>query len=764
MQGVGFRPFVYGLAKEFSLCGTVANTLEGVHIYVNADSDKMTNFISRIKEKAPRQSLITSIEYEEAAAREFDKFSIVESESGGVTDLLITPDFAICEKCKEELLDRENRRFHYSYITCTECGPRFSIETSLPYDRDRTSMEPFKMCDHCEKEYQDPLDRRFYSQTNSCAGCKVTQWIIDPNGDRLELTQEEVVDFICEKIAGGSVVAVKGIGGFLLMCDAQNEKRIRELRKQKDRPAKPFALMYPNVERVLESFEISDEELSALKSAAAPIVLLRLKSGAREKEMTSYIAPGLDRLGVMLPYAPLLVLIMEKVAKPLLATSGNLRGSPITYKNDETVQSLHDFADYFLMNDRNIQIPQDDSVIKFSRKYRQKIVIRRSRGYAPGFLQEGQDAHVGQKVLAMGALLKSAFTIWQNGRCHISQFLGDTRELEAQVSYEQTLSHFIKVLRFEPEVILVDKHPAYFSTHLGKEMARDFEIKIKTIQHHEAHFWAVLGENGLVDSDGKILGVVLDGTGMGNDGAIWGGEFFMYDNGHIERSHHLKYYPHILGDKMSKEPRLSALAVLHAADCGHHLNAGLFSEQELDFYHKVLDGSSLKTSSMGRVFDAISSILGLCHINSYEGEAAMYLEQGAEEYCVRTNAFPDGYGFEIDAEGAINLCPMIKSIIKDLDRGEEISMIAARFHSTVVRVIDEVARSNEASQIAFSGGVMQNGLLVDMFIQLLGGKYKLHFHHQLSPNDECISYGQLTGYRTSARKAEKKFVNSKSVT
>jgi len=751
VQGVGFRPFIYGLASQFSVNGTVANTLEGVHIYINCGDELVAQFITAIQEKAPQQSKITSIHKEEVPFRPFENFSIIESSTSGIPDLLITPDFAICDQCKEELLDPANRRYLYPYITCTECGPRFSIETDLPYDRQRTSMEKFRMCDKCEREYFDPTNRRFYSQTNTCPDCRITQWITDGTGQKLDFPQKKTVDFTCDQIDKGAVVAVKGIGGFLLMCDASNEKTVKELRQKKERPTKPFALMFPDVDSASVHFQISDEELSELESSHASIVLLKLKPRSKYKKLLDLHAPGLDRLGVMLPYTPLFLLILKQLNKPLLATSGNMHRSPITYQNNHAVEALSPFTRHFLMNDRDIQIPQDDSVVKFSQKHQQKIMIRRSRGYAPALMQNGIDNEFDKKVLGMGALLKSTFTIWQNGRCHVSQFLGDTTQLDAQVSYERSLNHFFKLLHFTPEVILVDKHPAYHATHLGKELAKYLGIKTALIQHHEAHLWAVLGENNLINSQEKILGVVLDGTGMGHDGAIWGSEFFLYDGGKIKRTNHLQYYPHILGDKMALEPRLSALSILHKSNCYHRLNVQLFDARELDFYQRVLDDASLSTSSMGRLFDAVSSILGLCQKNTYEGEAAMYLEQEAQQYCNRKNSYPSGYDFKIHSSGSIDMCPAIKAIMDDIDKGKTIGLIAAKFHKTVVESIAKIVSIQKAKKIAFSGGVLQNGLLVDMIIDQLGDQCKLYFHKELSPNDECISYGQLVSYFVSSK-------------
>jgi hydrogenase maturation protein HypF len=624
-------------------------------------------------------------------------------------------------------------------------------------------MAFFKMCPDCYAEYTDPLDRRFHSQTNTCQACRISQWITDRSGRTLEIEEEATVDFICEKISDGETIAVKGIGGFLLVCDAANEHAVRQLRKNKERPTKPFALMYPDIESVHQDFMVSKAERNSLQSIEAPIVLLRPKRASLCNGFQKYIAPGLDRMGVMLPYTPLYVLIAQKLNRPLLATSGNYRGAPITFKNDQAIELLGLFSDYFLLNNREIQVPQDDSVVKFTGKHRRSIMIRRSRGYAPGFLYD--DFGQSEEVLAMGALLKSSFAIWHQSRLHISQFLGDTLELDAQVSYERTLNHFRKILQFTPTVILVDKHPAYFSTQLGKELANELEAKLEYIQHHEAHFWAVLGESDLLNQKEKVLGVVLDGTGMGHDGAIWGGEFFSYHQGGMERKYHLDYYPHILGDKMAREPRLSALSVLHHAGCEQLINPEVFTTQELEYYTKVLDHASLSTSSLGRLFDAVSSMLGLCHKNTHEGEAAMYLEKVGQEYFDENHKLPDAYSFEIGEDGAIDLSSAVTEIMNDVNKEESTGMIAVRFHRTVVEIIRRIASEMQVRHIAFSGGVMQNGLLVDMIIDSLREHYNLYFHKDLSPNDECISFGQLVSYGASAKfmRSESQNINFQSI-
>ncbi|NJN26250.1 MAG: carbamoyltransferase HypF [Cyclobacteriaceae bacterium] len=748
VQGLGFRPFVYRLASAHGLQGTVANTSDGVHIVVNASEEKLSQYIKDIGGSVPEAAMITDLYFEEVPYREFTEFSIRESELSLSPDLLVSPDYAICSRCKSELYDPENRRYQYAFITCTTCGPRFSVEESLPYDRQRTSMKSFAMCADCLAEYQNPHDSRFYAQTNSCPNCKISQWVVDDRGMQISLEEHEVVDFICQKIAEGHIVGAKGIGGFLLLCDAKNQKAIARLRHKKHRPAKPFALMYPNLDLVLAKHVISQKEKAALRSTAAPIVLIKMAHPA--DELQKDIAPGLDSLGIMLPYSPIFMMIAEKLSRPLLATSANYRGAPVIHKNEDAVHILGEFADFILLNNRDIQIPQDDSVVKFTPVHQQRIIIRRARGLAPGFYAKCLRDGFQQPVLAMGALMKSTFCIWQNGSCHISQYLGDTSTFDAQLSYDFTLNHFQNLLQFKPEMVLVDKHPTYFATQGGKAMAASLGVPFREIQHHEAHLWAVLGEHGLLEATEKILGVVFDGMGMGHDGAVWGGEFYCVHHCAIVHVGQMKYFTHILGDKMAREPRLSALSLLHTVhqECQQVREA--FTAEEFDFYNKVLDRSSLQSSSVGRLCDAIASLLGLCQINTYEGEAATYLENEAQKYCDRRGSYPPPYPIP-DIQFAIDHQQMMVSILEDMEQGKNAGEIAARYHRTLVEIILRVAVKQKTKALAFSGGVFQNSLLVDMLTEVMGKSYTLYFHQELSPNDECISFGQLVSYYASQK-------------
>jgi len=564
-----------------------------------------------------------------------------------------------------------------------------------------------------------------------------------------------MLGFVCQKISEGSVVAIKGIGGFLLVCDATNDLTVSTLRKRKFRPSKPLALLYPDVTSVKRDFKISKSELQELQGLESPIVLLKPRDSKKAAKLLESVAPGLDRIGVMLPYAPIIMLVARELNRPLVATSGNRKGSPIIFQNNEAAKGLIGIADYLLANNRDIKVPQDDSVVKHSSAHSQRVLIRRSRGYAPAMIQKAISASFEKEVLSMGALLKSSFCLWKDGRCHVSQYMGDTLALDAQISYKHTLDHFMNLLQFKPNIVVVDKHPAYFSTLLGKEISSQYETEIVSIQHHEAHFWSALAENDLLCSQEKILGVIFDGTGMGSDGAVWGGEFFIYENSLITRVEHFRHFPHILGDKMALEPRISALALTYFTVGLNKYSQRHFSKTEIDFYKKVLESSSLCTSSVGRIFDAVASLLNLCQISTYEGEAAMYLEVAATKFA---HLHPDKmlhYNFEMSSDGGVIYDQMLVEIIRDLDAGVEVGKIAFRFHQTIVNIIQSVAQSKGVHAIAFSGGVFQNCLLLDLIIEQLGGEFSLYFHRALSPNDENISYGQLVGYYMDSNRLQK---------
>jgi len=755
VQGVGFRPFVYKIAHGLGLKGSIKNGLDGVHFLFNADENLANQVFLSIVKNAPSNSRIHNHSLSKVKGINFNKLDIIQSDdTTGKPNLPLTPDFALCPTCSKELANPTNRRFNYPFTTCTYCGPRYSITKKLPYDRQTTIMEAFDMCPNCKKEYNNPLDRRYYSQTNSCDTCGIKLSFFDFNppisGDKLRTT-EEFINETVDQLQQQKIIAIKGIGGYLLLCDAQSKEAIQNLRTRKHRPTKPFAVMYPNFKMVNREFKINGEEKEALTNEVSSIVLLQKKEEVKQSLLAQQIAPGLNRIGTMIPYAPLFQLILDKFQKPVIATSANISGSPIIYNDDAAKVELSEIADSILIHNREILIPQDDSVIAFTAMHNQRIIHRRSRGLAPSI--ENPNFEKSEKtILATGAQMKSSFSLFTINRVYISQFLGDMDNYLTQNEYVHTIDHMQGILDCKPDVILSDKHPAYFTTEWGEQYAEEQNLPFYKVQHHKAHFAAVLAENDLMQSSEPILGVIWDGTGLGDDNQIWGGEFFGFNNQEIKRVDHIGYFPFILGNKMPREPRISALCSCHSIESSAEFLQPKFTVQEWKLYQKILknEEANLSTSSMGRLFDAVASLLLNINKTSYEGEAAIQLENLAKSY---KNAYSpnleDSYFSTIANLPANKATYLINAIIQDLKKGTRPDKIAYYFHISLVDLIRLTATKNNLKNIAFSGGVFQNELLIDMIISLLQDDYKLFFHKQLSPNDENISFGQLSYYMMS---------------
>ncbi|MGV3530351.1 MAG: carbamoyltransferase HypF [Flavisolibacter sp.] len=736
VQGVGFRPHVYRLARQMKVTGWVNNTTNGVHIMATADEELLEKFYRDVVDHPPPNARIKEHHAELVSPQEFLEFHIQTSENSRTPDLWVTPDFGLCERCRNDLFDEKNRRYRYPFTTCTDCGPRYSIIEALPYDREQTTMAPYEQCWKCREEYHDPANRRYFSQTNSCEDCGIPMKLISSSGELISEDYEEIFDKTRVLFSEGKLVAVKGVGGYLLMCDATNEVVITALRNRKHRPSKPFALLYPDLETVNADVVLTQKESEALQFVAAPIVLCRLKEKPASGIRTDMVAPGLSRVGIMLPYSPLLAMLAADFGKPMAATSGNVSGSPILFGDEEALHGLLPIADYILSYEREIVVPQDDSVIQFSKSEQRQIILRRSRGLAPNYFPAKFSSEIA--ALAMGAELKSSFALLENDQCYISQYLGDAESFEAQNSYRKTLQHLIGILKFEPDLVLVDPHPGYQVSLMGRSIAQKQQLPVYEVQHHKAHFAAVLAENDLIESHEPVLGMVWDGTGYGEDGNIWGGEFFMYEEGEMNRVAHLDYFPVIAGDKMAREPRLSALSLLHGAG-QESLLREKFTEAEWSFYQSSLaQDHVVETSSMGRFLDGVASLLDICDRASYEGEAAMLLEAAAADVDTK-NVIP--YGFEI-TNSIVHWQPVIVALLNDIANGLDKRLLAYKIHLSLARLIADVAAHFDVKKIAFSGGVFQNALLNDLVSDVLE-ETECFFHQLLSPNDECIGFGQL---------------------
>ena len=732
VQGVGFRPFVYNLAKQFAIDEYVTNTKNGVEICATTSEEIANQFLKSILKDSPPVSEIKGHSIEEIPQELFTDFKIKASTVSKAINIPLTPDFAVCEHCKTEISNPENRRYNYPFTTCVHCGPRYAITTQFPFERANTSLTSFTMCATCEKEYKDPNDRRFHSQTNSCADCGIQLQLIDSKGKTVTVHQNQIIEKTATLILEGSIVAVKNTNGYVLCCDATNENVIARLRANKKRPNKPFAVLYSSIEKIREEYQPSVKETEVLTNTIAPIVIL--KNTDTTAIATHTIAPKMNQTGVMLPSSSLLFLLSKNVGRPMVCTSGNLHGSPIISDNETAQKSLHTIADYFVHHNLDIQFPQDDSVVKFHENTQH--ILRRSRGFAPNYMENNTLMESG--TLAMGAHLKSTFSIVPNTHIYVSQYFGNLDNYDVATRYQKTLDQQLQVFNSRPKTILIDTHPTYQSSLLGTEIAQQHNAEIHKIQHHKAHFASVLGEHKLFDSEEKILGVVWDGTGYGDDDAIWGGEFFVYENNTMDRVSHFEYYEWLANDKMAKEPRISLLSLLSNENRVQIKDK--FTPTEWSIYNKMFSSNNLKTSSVGRLFDAVASALGLCDSNTFEAEAAMLLEDCASTY---SKSYYIDFLHNISYD-TIPSKKIVEAVLKAYREGFCKERLAFSFIYTLAKSIVTLSRKHQVTIIACSGGVFQNTLLVSVLSKLCKNhKIVLKINRKLSANDENISFGQL---------------------
>lgn len=777
VQGVGFRPFIFNLAEEFQLKGYVSNDELGVIIVCQGENSEQ--FFKEIHHRKPKSSEIIFSEIKEIETTKiFENFFIKPTEKNIVVDIPLTPDFASCESCETELFDEKNPRYFYPFTTCTQCGPRYSITKKFPFERENTAIEVFKMCPNCLEEYKNPDDVRFHSQTNSCPNCGIQIWLKDNQGNEFKGSNKEIFEKLAEELSKGKIIALKNTAGYLLMCDATNSEAVSGLRKRKRRPTKPFAVLFSGISIMQEYLEISELQIQHFKSSESPIIVTKIKD--QKKLAIDEISPNMNTIGAMFPYSGTLKLISKTFGKPLIATSGNFHGSPICSTTEEAEQILGKIADYFLHNTLEIQHPQDDSVIKFSSKHQQKLVFRRSRGFAPNYFFAEELSELNKeknKILCLGGDLKNTFAVVPNNHVYISEYIGDLANFETYERFENTVKSYQKIFNFQPEIILKDLHPKYENQNIISKFSKKSaqfaqSARVEEIQHHKAHFASILGEKKLWKKD-KVLGVIWDGIGFGTSTEIWGGEFFLFENKKIKRIAQLENFAWILGDKMSKSPKISALSIfLNSEEDSHevatinsigqspmsneaeiceapkvrnqnYLNQ-FFDENEWKIYTNLINKSEVKTSSMGRFFDAVSFILGFEKPIFFEGESAMWLEKISQE-AFENNIKIIDYLEEEKFEN-IPTKKLFSRILKEKMSGKNAGEIGLNFHYTLIKAIKKIAEKNNVKELAFSGGVWQNALLVDLAIDVLGEKFTLHFHEKLSPNDENISFGQLNYY------------------
>ncbi len=732
IQGVGFRPFVFNLATKHLLSGTVSNNENGVIIHINTSKENASFFLEQIIENKPKISIITASLLEEVPYSEYKNFAIVPADAKEQINIPLTPDFSVCETCIKEINDINNKRYNYAFTTCVHCGPRYTITTKFPFERVNTTLSSFAMCDSCNQEYINPANKRFHSQTNSCSECGITLKLVNQSGDTIEVNQQEIIKKTAQLIDEGKIIAIKNTNGYLLCCDASNPKAIHKLRKNKRRPNKPFAVLYPSIDVIKNDFEITATEKDALLSGIAPIVILQNNKNSRISVAT--IAPKLNQTGVMLPSSSLMALVMQALGNPIIATSGNIHGSPIISTEKEAHQKLMNVADYFLHHNLDIQFPQDDSVLKFVND--KQVILRRSRGLAPNYI--GNTTKKSDPILAMGSHLKSTFTFTPNAYTYKSQYLGNLDNYDVLERYKTTIKQYTTLFDTKPSTILIDQHPQYQSSIIGEELAIKWDARLIKIQHHKAHFSSVLGEHDLFGAKEKILGVVWDGTGLGQDNHIWGGEFFLYENNQIKREAHFEYFDWIANEKMAKEPRLSLFSLLD--DAHRNLIKNKLSKTEWKVYSEIIRNNTLKTSSVGRLFDAVAAALDIVDINSYEAEAAMLLENCANNY--KGEEWINFSQHRTHQEIPSSL--IVQKILTAYRHGASKEFIAYSFIYTLANIIIEIGKENNTRIIACSGGVFQNSILLSILRNLAKKeKINIKINRKLSPNDENISFGQL---------------------
>ncbi len=734
VQGIGFRPFIYNLAQSHSIRGWVLNNETGVFIEAESGDGNLERFIEAIPKEAPPLARIETFEVTYLDPLGYTSFEIRKSEEVQEKFTLISPDVATCDQCLSELFSPMNLRYRYPFINCTLCGPRFTIIQDIPYDRHKTTMSVFRMCPTCQKEYDDPSDRRFHAQPNACPSCGPALELRDHRGRPI---LGDPIDATLSLLEQGAIVAIKGIGGFHLACDATNEEAVSALRSRKFREDKPFAVMCRDIEEVKRYCEVGQEEERLLLSVERPIVILKRKSLAG---VAQAVAPYQDTLGVMLPYSPLHHLLLQGRLKTLVMTSGNRSEEPIAYKNEEAFHRLKTIADYFLLHNREIHIRCDDSVTRvFDKK---PYILRRSRGYVPFPIKL---AFPLEMILACGGELKNTFCLTRGPYAFLSHHIGDLENLETLTSFEEGIEHFKRLFSIEPKAVAYDLHPDYLSTKYALSLPN---LPRVGVQHHHAHIVSCMAENGI---DGEVMGVAFDGTGFGTDETIWGGEFLRVNYKDFTRLAHLKRVPMPGGSMAIKQPWRMALAYLSEAfgEEVERLKIDLLKRLDQNRWNILKRAIARKvntpwTSSMGRLFDAIASILSIRDEVNYEGQAAIELERMADQEVEETYSF---HLFKEDSPWVIDLTETIQGVVRDLTEGISNPKIAGKFHRTIGQMIVETCqalRSKEGlNRVVLSGGVFQNLFLLTLVAKgLKGSGFEVYTHGQVPTNDGGISLGQ----------------------
>ncbi len=763
LQGMGFRPFIYQLANSSSLKGWVQNSAQGATVEVEGSSSKVESFLAKLKNDCPSPIHIQEFETRFLNPIGHKTFEIKPSETTGEKSSWVLPDIATCDQCLKELFDPSNRRHLYPFTNCSQCGPRYSVVKSLPYDRSRTSMNEFSMCTLCQKEYESPNDRRFHAQTNACPICGPHVEFWNKKGNCL-YAKGEAISKAINALNEGAILAVKGLGGFHLMTDARNDQCVSRLRQRKNRDEKPFAVMYPSIKQVKEDCVVSNLEEDLLLSPEAPIVLLK-RDPHVEGIVSKLTAPGNPYLGALIPYTPLHRILLNELGFPIIATSGNLSNETLCTSETEAVSRLQNIADFFLVHDRPIVRHVDDSIVRVIAGREQ--ILRRARGYASAPIPLKETL---QPTLAVGGHLKNTVAVIKGRNAFISPHIGDLENSRTLDAFEKTVKSVGDLFDFQPEIIAHDYHPDYSSSKFA-EQCKEYRL---TVQHHVAHVLSCTAENEL---NFPILGVAWDGSGYGLDGTLWGGEFFHITDESIRRVSCFKPFPLPGGDKAIHEPRRSALGLLfqHFGDAAFARPEikRAFSEQELAILQSMLTKkiNCPITSSCGRIFDAVAALIGIRQICNFEGQAAMGLE-----FLINESLTQESYSFEciapdnqnstsslqetsdndynLNLETILDWSPLLEALLNDIETGIEESRISLKFHNAMAKAILTIANQIGESQVVLSGGCFQNKVLTECAIeQLQQNGFKPYWHRRVPPNDGGLSLGQIAATAWSVKGA-----------
>lgn len=737
VQGVGFRPFIHKLVNNYGFKGWVRNNTAGVIIDVEGEEEDLISFVRDIYDKAPDLAVIENVTVEPADLMNYTNFKIISSESDDKGFVLVSPDVSICPDCYNELINPDDKRYEFPFTNCTNCGPRFTIIEDLPYDRAMTTMKEFVMCGECEDEYHDIDDRRYHAQPNCCPDCGPSMVLLDKNGSIVEGAPIETAAKMLER---GAIVAIKGLGGFHLSCNGMDAQVVNELRKRKLRDGKPFAVMCRDIQTIKEYAYVSEDEEKILESFRRPIVLLKKKEGC---PVPGEVVPDTEYIGFMLPYTPVHYLIFKHLSLDILVmTSANISDNPIIYKNDDAVLNLNKIADFFLFHNREIRTRCDDSLVRVINK--REYFLRRSRGYVPFPVKLDFDFDM---ILACGAEQKASFALSRDRYVFISQHIGDLKNYETLAHYEDQVENFKRLFKIEPQAVACDLHPDYLSTTYGVEK---YDVKKIFVQHHHAHMASCMADNNL---DGDVIGVTWDGTGLGSDGTIWGGEILTGGYSRFKRSGSFMTLPMPGGDRAVKELYAMAYSYLiktYGINIDKYkdiLKVTHSKEKELKIIGSMIDKklNSPETSSCGRLFDGVSCILGLCSTADYEGQGAVRLEAAAD---ISTEDVLDYNIVKSDGLYIYDWRATIDDIVRLVRAKKDISFIASSFHNTMVEtaaeMLDRIRIDSGLNRVVLSGGVFQNIYLLNKLVRKLKAlEFSVYIHKRVSTNDEGLSLGQL---------------------